>query len=186
MNPLPTPEQAAPEGWKLVPLEPTLEMCRAALDCQEYDPIDPPEAEVFALYQAMLSASPLPSPQMEPGTPKPDSVHLASDCVTPESLARMKCWCHICRPLGPDRMEMIVCPDCGCKRCPHAEHHEADCTGKTGREVVDGHTCSGCRANRAMWEARLSQAPPDSPPTGDQQKDKTKGAVPSLVKERTE
>jgi hypothetical protein len=29
-------------------------------------------------------------------------------------------------------------------------------------------------------------SPPDSPPTGDQQKDKPTGAVPSLVKERTE
>jgi hypothetical protein len=40
-----------------------------------------------------------------------------------------QCWCHSCRPLGPSRMEMILCPDCGNKRCPKANDHRNACTG---------------------------------------------------------
>lgn len=39
-----------------------------------------------------------------------------------------QCWCHTCRPLGLDRMEMILCPDCGNKRCPKANDHRNACT----------------------------------------------------------
>lgn len=41
-----------------------------------------------------------------------------------------QCWCHQCHH---DRGEwvqfMILCPECGCKRCPHATNHEHTCTG---------------------------------------------------------
>lgn len=40
----------------------------------------------------------------------------------------VECWCHTCRPLGPDRMEMVLCPDCGNKRCPKANDHRNACT----------------------------------------------------------
>lgn len=40
-----------------------------------------------------------------------------------------RCWCHQCHH---DRGEwvqfMILCPECGCKRCPHATHHDHPCT----------------------------------------------------------
>src|SRR5436190_928265 len=45
----------------------------------------------------------------------------------PEGEAR--CWCHMCRPLGFHRMEMVLCPDCGNKRCPKANNHRYACTG---------------------------------------------------------
>jgi len=48
----------APQGWKLVPIEPTEEMCQAALNCQDWDPKDTPEAEMYCLYQAMVAAAP--------------------------------------------------------------------------------------------------------------------------------
>ncbi len=79
------------------------------------------------------------------------------------------CWCLTCRPLGPFRMEMVVCPDCGCKRCPRADSHEAACTGKiVAAKTPSGvtHTCSGCVANRAMLDAaveRFSAARQDEP-----------------------
>lgn len=43
-----------------------------------------------------------------------------------------RCWCHACRPVTPLRhgdMRMIVCPDCGNKRCPKANNHGNACTG---------------------------------------------------------
>jgi hypothetical protein len=44
-------------------------------------------------------------------------------------MSEMKCWCHTCHPLGVDRMEMVLCPDCGNKRCPKANNHEYACSG---------------------------------------------------------
>lgn len=48
-----------------------------------------------------------------------------------------KCWCHTCSPITLDNMRMILCPDCGNKRCPKANHHDNPCTnsndtGQTG------------------------------------------------------
>lgn len=49
-----------PPGMALVPIEPTDEMCQAALDCQDHDPEDGPECEMYCLYQAMVAAAPQP------------------------------------------------------------------------------------------------------------------------------
>ncbi|MCC8228794.1 ead/Ea22-like family protein [Enterobacter mori] len=40
-----------------------------------------------------------------------------------------KCWCHTCRPVTISGMRFVVCPDCGNKRCPHANDHRNACTG---------------------------------------------------------
>lgn len=47
-----------PEGWRLVPIEPTPEMINAACDCQDADPEDGCESETYHGYKAMLSAAP--------------------------------------------------------------------------------------------------------------------------------
>lgn len=46
------------------------------------------------------------------------------------------CWCHGCAPeFDPDLpfsmnfRGMVLCPDCGNKRCPKANHHDNACTG---------------------------------------------------------
>lgn len=39
-----------------------------------------------------------------------------------------KCWCHTCRPVTLDDMRMVLCPDCGNKRCPKANDHRNSCT----------------------------------------------------------
>lgn len=40
-----------------------------------------------------------------------------------------KCWCRTCRPITLTDMRFVVCPDCGNKRCPHANDHRNACTG---------------------------------------------------------
>lgn len=40
--------------------------------------------------------------------------------------AAAQCWCHDC---NSEANFMIVCPDCGNKRCPHAHQHILGCTG---------------------------------------------------------
>ncbi|MDH0348121.1 hypothetical protein [Aeromonas dhakensis] len=39
------------------------------------------------------------------------------------------CWCQACRPVTVDDMRLVVCPDCGNKRCPRASDHVYPCTG---------------------------------------------------------
>ena len=44
--------------YKLVPIEPTEEMCQAGNDCQEADPLDGPYAAAYEIFKAMLAVSP--------------------------------------------------------------------------------------------------------------------------------
>ncbi|MFB4584463.1 hypothetical protein ACE3JG_18250 [Enterobacter hormaechei subsp. oharae] len=39
-----------------------------------------------------------------------------------------KCWCHTCRPMTFSDSRLVVCPECGNKRCPHANDHRNACT----------------------------------------------------------
>ena len=39
------------------------------------------------------------------------------------------CRCRTCRPVTVTDMRFVVCPDCGNKRCPHANDHRNACTG---------------------------------------------------------
>lgn len=46
--------------------------------------------------------------------------------------AKARCWCRTCRPVRPEPpedMRMVLCPDCGNKRCPKATDHRNACTG---------------------------------------------------------
>lgn len=47
----------AQPGMVSVPVEPTESMIRAALDCQEADPEDGPESEMYYAYRAMIAAA---------------------------------------------------------------------------------------------------------------------------------
>lgn len=42
---------------------------------------------------------------------------------------RESCWCRTCRPVALGDMRMVLCPECGNKRCPRARHHDNACTG---------------------------------------------------------
>jgi hypothetical protein len=49
--------------------------------------------------------------------------------------------------LWPTQVGMIVCPDCGNKRCPRATHHDNACTGSNEPEQPGsryGGLCSHC------------------------------------------
>ncbi|EOY4630265.1 TPA: hypothetical protein NOX92_003053 [Escherichia coli] len=39
------------------------------------------------------------------------------------------CWCHTCRPVTMGDMRLVVCPECGNKRCPKANDHRNACSG---------------------------------------------------------
>ncbi|WP_414446155.1 hypothetical protein [Citrobacter europaeus] len=53
----------------------------------------------------------------------PPSLQTGNPPVTPD------CWCRTCRPVTMNDMRFVVCPDCGNKRCPHANDHNNACTG---------------------------------------------------------
>lgn len=61
------------------------------------------------------------------GTGKGKSI-LSSLC---EQQNNVKCWCQTCckNETGEHHLfRMVVCPDCGNKRCPRATNHELKCT----------------------------------------------------------
>ena len=39
------------------------------------------------------------------------------------------CWCATCRPVVFGDMRMVLCPECGNKRCPRATDHRNACSG---------------------------------------------------------
>lgn len=45
------------------------------------------------------------------------------------SPAAPDCSCRTCRPITFTDSRFVVCPECGNKRCPHANDHRNDCTG---------------------------------------------------------
>ena len=46
-----------------------------------------------------------------------------------DALNAPDCWCRTCRPITLTDMRFVVCPECGNKRCPHANDHQNACTG---------------------------------------------------------
>lgn len=45
------------------------------------------------------------------------------------SPATHDCQCRTCRPVTMNDARFVVCPECGNKRCPHANDHNNACTG---------------------------------------------------------
>lgn len=46
-----------------------------------------------------------------------------------DALNAPDCWCRTCRPITLTDLRFVVCPECGNKRCPHANDHRHACTG---------------------------------------------------------
>lgn len=46
-----------------------------------------------------------------------------------DALNAPECWCRTCRPVTFSDSRFVVCPECGNKRCPHANDHRNACTG---------------------------------------------------------
>jgi hypothetical protein len=62
--------------------------------------------------------------------------------------AEARCWCHACRPVTVDDMRMVLCPYCGCKRCPKANDHRNACTDSNDADQLGSaygrDLCSAC------------------------------------------
>ena len=101
-----------PDGWVMVPVEPTYQMCKA-MGLPWESPRFPD------LYKAMIAAAPHFREISNSSTK-----HFRENAET-----STKCWCHTCRPVTNSDMRFVVCPDCGNKRCPHANDHRNACTG---------------------------------------------------------
>lgn len=105
--------QAVPDGWKLVPAEPTEEMVAAAEEAHM------PFGDMQIAILLALSAAP-PPPEREPLLPDFPVAKLNSPA----------CWCETCDTTANSglRSRMSLCPDCGNKRCPKATNHVNACT----------------------------------------------------------
>lgn len=63
--------------------------------------------------------------------------HQRRDCAeairaalsAPATTTPEQCWCRTCRPITQADNRMVLCPDCGNKRCPKATDHRNACTG---------------------------------------------------------
>lgn len=106
---------AIPDGYVMVPVEPTKEI----LD--EFDSIIDYGAEdsVDAWHRLLAAA---------PQSPGSDSATMPGKWI-PVSEQKPDCWCLTCRPVVLNDMRFVVCPDCGNKRCPRANDHRNACTG---------------------------------------------------------
>lgn len=62
-------------------------------------------------------------PEPKDGEPRLHIKEPGNSPVTPD------CWCRTCRPVTMNDMRFVVCPECGNKRCPHANDHRNACTG---------------------------------------------------------
>ncbi|MEG8810588.1 hypothetical protein [Klebsiella variicola] len=111
-----------PEGYVMVPKEPTDEMIAAAMNCDDvlFNSDESFCVQFGNIYEAMLAAAPQ-SPGSEPAAVPGKWI--------PVSERVPDCWCRTCRPVAINDMRFVVCPDCGNKRCPRANDHRNACTG---------------------------------------------------------
>ncbi|HFQ7815244.1 TPA: hypothetical protein ACHS94_000678 [Citrobacter freundii] len=100
------------------------------------------QREMARIALASLDAEPVPCPKCN-GTEMTDSggvqpwgepILIECDCRSAtlqsgNSPVAPDCWCRTCRPVTMSDMRFVVCPDCGNKRCPHANDHRNACTG---------------------------------------------------------
>lgn len=101
-----------PDGWAMVPVEPTYQMCEA-MGLPWESPRFPDR------YKAMIAAAPHFR----------EIVNSSTNNCRENAETSTKCWCHTCRPVTISDMRFVVCPECGNKRCPHANDHRHACTG---------------------------------------------------------
>ena len=58
-----------------------------------------------------------------------DTLYVRADVVSGNSPVIPDCSCRTCRPVTFADSRFVVCPECGNKRCPHANDHRNACTG---------------------------------------------------------
>lgn len=109
------PAPVVPDGYVMVPKEPTREILDEFDSIIDYGAEDSEDA-----WRRLLAAAPQ-SPGSEPATVPGKWI--------PVSEQKPDCWCRTCRPVVLNDMRFVVCPDCGNKRCPRANDHRNACTG---------------------------------------------------------
>lgn len=67
-------------------------------------------------------------PSIKPA-PELDSVAINDKSLPSKYPVIPECSCRTCRPVTMTDMRFVVCPECGNKRCPHANDHRNACTG---------------------------------------------------------
>lgn len=93
-----------------------------------------PEQKPFAFYLASAGTKYPPVFGNTPPDERASWVALYTH-PAPAQPEQAACWCHKCNKhntvngLPFAMMRMIVCPQCGNKRCPKASDHQLDCTG---------------------------------------------------------
>ncbi|WP_017693173.1 hypothetical protein [Enterobacter hormaechei] len=68
------------------------------------------------------------SPTTMQTSPALDSSPKIAESPSGNSSVIPDCSCRTCRPVTISDMRFVVCPDCGNKRCPHANDHRQACT----------------------------------------------------------
>ncbi|HGH4662242.1 TPA: hypothetical protein ACJIWL_000585 [Enterobacter kobei] len=81
-------------------------------------------------YQAAMlqGAENAESPTTMQTAPALDSSPKIAESPSGNSSVIPDCSCRTCRPVTISDMRFVVCPDCGNKRCPHANDHRQACT----------------------------------------------------------
>lgn len=136
------PVPRVPDGYVMVPKEPTESMVIAGFESEPDEFFS--ESEVWEAYQkmsgceqaafrarlcwrAMLAAA--PQEDINALIPLVSRNGQGGDRWIPVSEQKPDCWCRTCRPVDLNDMRFVVCPDCGNKRCPRANDHRNACTG---------------------------------------------------------
>ncbi|MEH9245597.1 hypothetical protein RAF29_21130 [Klebsiella pneumoniae] len=136
------PAPVVPDGYVMVPEEPTESMVIAGFESEPDEFFS--ESEVWEAYQkmsgckqaafrarlcwrAMLAAA--PQEDINALIPLVSRNGQGGDRWIPVSEQKPDCWCRTCRPVDLNDMRFVVCPDCGNKRCPRANDHRNACTG---------------------------------------------------------
>jgi len=121
---------STPPAAVSVPDKATLQSMRAMF-CQLDDSECAMTADVWnACRAAMLQgAENAESPTTMQTSPALDSSPKIAESPSGNSPVIPDCWCRTCRPVKLNDMRFVVCPDCGNKRCPHANDHQNACTG---------------------------------------------------------
>ena len=108
-------EPDVPDGYALVPIEPTLSMLTMLGFTGSFE-------SMKQRYESMLAAAPAAPYFREMPNSSTNNCRENAETST-------KCWCLTCRPVTMTDMRFVVCPECGNKRCPHANDHRNACTG---------------------------------------------------------
>lgn len=112
------------EGWMAVPVDMTPEQMRAVQLNSELGAYAAANLTgAYSLFREFWDVAIAAAPDFREIS-NSSTEHFRGNAET-----STKCWCHTCRPVTVTDVRFVVCPECGNKRCPHANDHRNACTG---------------------------------------------------------